>query len=775
MNRYEQQIREAVEATVVTATRFTLQGQSSAPLAKRIRQELTSKSARDYLVYQLKNRLYARLYCPGSLQAERGATVEAESSAAFEEALSAANTGKGFWEEGWTVRQTRDAEGRIVVEQHGLRVHARPEQALPSDGLQAGQRIKLRFPKEFRSLSPGFYMAVGDRDLFDHAPEQVVRLYWNLVPQGAARLMRAVTSALNAAEIPFRLKVLNRPQQYDRCDAGVLYVDKRDFAAVMARVGRLYGEVAPYLKSSVPAFTKKVANGLGCSEDPGDQESFGMNRCRLLAEGLLLAYEQGKRTVDERMQTVRERFLQDGILLEAPYLNPGSGDIYSMQSLLQVEASEWRGETIQHEEPLTRQELLSAAQDIAAQLLEQAFRAGGRWTWMGDGGEATLGQGSSYRTLGGDLYNGTSGIGLFLAELYGQTGDEELRVAALGAIRQALAKRKEIAPDLRTGLYTGWTGIAYAAARGGLLCRDEELLTQARELLARTARHPADKREFDIISGAAGAAAAVLSLGELLAEPAHLDLAVLLGERLLKAAERKGDMYSWPDPRHLEQRHLTGFSHGAAGAAYALLELYRATGEARYLHAAEGALRYEERCFLPERKNWPDYRGVTGVDRHGEPHSCVSYWCHGAPGIALSRLHAYEVTGWALYQEQALTALHTTRQHVERQLQEGTGNYSLCHGLSGNAEVLVLGERVLGRDVFTGARVAERVATSGLERYAKRGLPWPGGTTSGGRTPGLLLGDAGVGLFYLRLYEPNIPSVLLAARQMQNKEILLRY
>lgn len=672
--------------------------------------------------------------------------------------------------------QPRDAEGRIVVEQHGLRVHARPEQAVPSEDLQAGQTIQLRFPKEFLSLSPGFYMAVGDRDLFHHAHQQAVRLYWNLVPQGAARLMQMLTSALNAAEIPFRLKVLNRPHMYDRCDAGVLYVDKQDFTAVIELVSRLYADLAPFLKSSVPAFTKKLANGLGCSEDPGDQESFGMHRCRLLAEGLLLAFEQGKGTVDERMQSVQERFRQDGIRIDAPYLNPGADDIYRMDRidvLLQVEEPErWEAFALQ-EVPLKRQELLSTAQGIAVQLLEQAFRSGGRWTWMGDDGEAVAGQGSSYVTLGGNLYNGTSGIGLFLAELYRVTGDVELREASLGAIRQALAKRQEIASAMRTGLYTGWTGIAYAAARGGLLCEDEELVEQARELLARTARHRADKREFDIISGSAGATAALLSLGELLGEASHLDMAVQFGERLLKMAEREGGLYSWPDPRQLSQRHLTGFSHGAAGAAYALLELYQATGEERYVQAAEGALAYEERCFLPERNNWPDFRGVTGPAKRGETHSCVSYWCHGAPGIALSRLHAYEVTGNALYREQALTALRTTKQHVERMLQEGTGNYSLCHGLAGNAEVLVWGEQALGREVFAGVPTAEAAAHTGIERYAKRGQPWPGGTISGGQTPGLLLGDAGIGLFYLRLYDPQIPSVLLAGKTIQNKETLL--
>ena len=40
--------------------------------------------------------------------------------------------------------------------------------------------------------------------------------------------------------------------------------------------------------------------------------------------------------------------------------------------------------------------------------------------------------------------------------------------------------------------------------------------------------------------------------------------------------------------------------------------------------------------------------------------------------------------------------------------------------------------------------------------------PWPYGVTSGGETPNLMLGTAGIGYFYLRLYDAAaIPSVLL--------------
>ena len=36
-------------------------------------------------------------------------------------------------------------------------------------------------------------------------------------------------------------------------------------------------------------------------------------------------------------------------------------------------------------------------------------------------------------------------------------------------------------------------------------------------------------------------------------------------------------------------RNLTGFGHGAAGIGYAILELFHATGDAKYRRAAEAA------------------------------------------------------------------------------------------------------------------------------------------------------------------------------------------
>jgi lantibiotic modifying enzyme len=109
---------------------------------------------------------------------------------------------------------------------------------------------------------------------------------------------------------------------------------------------------------------------------------------------------------------------------------------------------------------------------------------------------------------------------------------------------------------------------------------------------------------------------------------------------------------------------------------------------------------------------------------------------------------------------EAITALETTRKTIRSWLHSGTANYSLCHGLAGNTEILIYGCEVLGEELAEDRKLVAEVANAGVERYAKRGGLWPCGI-GGEETPSLMLGIAGIGYFYLRLHTPKIPSILI--------------
>jgi lantibiotic biosynthesis protein len=235
--------------------------------------------------------------------------------------------------------------------------------------------------------------------------------------------------------------------------------------------------------------------------------------------------------------------------------------------------------------------------------------------------------------------------------------------------------------------------------------------------------------------------------------------AAAAGEWLVRSARRTPAGWSWRSPGLRNQRDLTGFSHGAAGVAVALIEAFRLTGEGAFATGARNAMRYEDRWLDAGQGNWPDFR-ENPADR--DARTFLTMWCHGAPGIALARLYAYEQLGDLRWWQDATIALGTT-ERVTRQLADGGGiDFSLCHGLAGNAEPFTEASRVLGPDAVA-ADIPRLVADHGLERYVGTGVPWPCGTHTE-QTQNLMLGLAGIGYFYLRLAAPRIPSVLLPTR-----------
>jgi class II lanthipeptide synthase len=408
---------------------------------------------------------------------------------------------------------------------------------------------------------------------------------------------------------------------------------------------------------------------------------------------------------------------------------------------------------------------LDVARSLGAALCRDALWAGNRCNWLGDAMEFTGHAWSVvHRAMGPDLYAGTSGIALFLGRLYQVTREPFFRVTAEGAVQQARSRVEDLSPEGRAGFYSGATGIAYGLITVGELLGRQDLVDSGLEIMLRPRGAPLAPRALDIVTGSAGIIPVLLATHRRHRNDALLAEAVRHGNHLLSAARRSDAGWSWDTLGDAGERDLTGFSHGAAGISYALLELHHVTGEPRFLEGAEEGIRYEQQWFSEEHDNWPDFR--KNERPTAAPVETPIYglaWCHGAPGIGLSRLRAYSLLGRHHLRKQAEAALRTTSKMLE-QAPPGVGaaysNYSLCHGLAGNAELLLYADQVLGKRKQ--AALAHAVARRGAEQYDQAGLPWPCGVPGGGETPGLMLGLAGIGYFYLRLYDPHvIPPVLI--------------
>lgn len=410
----------------------------------------------------------------------------------------------------------------------------------------------------------------------------------------------------------------------------------------------------------------------------------------------------------------------------------------------------------------SRNSFLDVADRIGCRLCRDAIWAEGQCNWLGWSMEFRRNQWApAYRAMSGLMYDGTAGIGLFLARLSALTGEPIARATARGALRQALSASDRLAEGGEYGWYAGLGGIAQCCIEAAPLLDDAELGERGRATLLRTARMPPDPKRLDVINGSAGVIRVLLAA----TGPPDDTLehaATAHGEQLLARAERGPHGWSWNTLGAEGQINLLGYSHGTAGIACALAELGRRTGRKDFVNAAREALRYERFHFRPRQGNWPDFREFNPANSAtpaAEP-PCMLAWCHGAPGIGMGRLR---MASWLPENDTILAdaeiAIATTVASLQPGALHDTGNFSLCHGHAGNADLLVLAADQLGRPSLR--HRAEQAALAAAARYEQQSMPWPCGVPGAGETPNLMLGLAGIGYFFLRLHDSRaVPSVL---------------
>jgi type 2 lantibiotic biosynthesis protein LanM len=254
---------------------------------------------------------------------------------------------------------------------------------------------------------------------------------------------------------------------------------------------------------------------------------------------------------------------------------------------------------------------------------------------------------------------------------------------------------------------------------------------------------------LDVIGGAAGCIGALLALYEQRPSEITRQTAVRCGEHLLRRARMMPQGAAWPT-EHSKGRALAGFSHGASGVAWALSKLAHVAGESRFQEMALQGLAYERSLFSSEEGNWPDLRELA--DPEGEGTRFMSAWCHGAPGIGLSRLNMLPYLDDAEIRAEIDVAVKTTINH-------GFGrNHSLCHGDLGNLELLLQAAKRLEDGVLE--NLVRELTGKILGSMEVNG--WLCGVPLGVETPGFMMGLAGIGYGLLRLAEPMlVPSIMM--------------
>lgn len=386
---------------------------------------------------------------------------------------------------------------------------------------------------------------------------------------------------------------------------------------------------------------------------------------------------------------------------------------------------------------------------IADRLSSSAIFHEDRCTWFGDSMELVEGSWQVvHKTVDESLYAGTSGIALLLARAWRGTGRSSHRDAAEAAIRQALWRANQT-PNGSAGLYSGLTGVAWAALDVGTQIDARDLVDAGRDLAHRAANIASDPNElgWDLIDGLAGTIVGLVQIGTATNDGSLVESAIALGGELRSRANSNGVGLSWAEPSC--RNDPCGLAHGASGPAYAFLELLAVTGDSRFRTWAEQAAAYERGWFEPTSGGWPDLRGDDSDETNRPAPS--SHWCHGAAGIGRARLRAWELTGSDAVLADLGAALRLSERlaGLYRGQPSESADFSLCHGAAGTASLLLDASRALG--VPEHRRNAEAVCDSMLSHLQSHRSQWPCGVPGGGETPGLMLGLAGIGLLFLRM------------------------
>jgi type 2 lantibiotic biosynthesis protein LanM len=351
------------------------------------------------------------------------------------------------------------------------------------------------------------------------------------------------------------------------------------------------------------------------------------------------------------------------------------------------------------------QRLLTAACEIADQIVARSLTGAGRVNWLGL--ELVDERQWLVLPMGGGLANGYLGVALFLAQLSEVSGVGRYAELARSAISAApalldtLTERADLVAMIGRGGLHGLGGMAYGLARLATLLDDPEVREWtgiAVQLAATAPDTPGWAR------GSAGCLAAMTAV--------HAELGMASAARL--AEECAADTAALVDraPGIPE-----GFADGWAGVAWSLA----ACAPARFASAAR-----------------------TALDQVGEVDFAVPGWCRGAAG--------------RLVAQQAVRGVDPDYAVGELGARSPLRDLSLCHGELGVAEAMTV---VAGHDpcpnLVSARRGRAAVVLRAIDRYgASCGTP---GWVS---TPGLLSGLAGIGYGLLRLGFPQrVPSVML--------------
>jgi lantibiotic modifying enzyme len=364
-----------------------------------------------------------------------------------------------------------------------------------------------------------------------------------------------------------------------------------------------------------------------------------------------------------------------------------------------------------------------ADQDVMQQALEvEAFIASCRVDTDAGTAWSRVPGGSSGRHT---LYHGSAGVVLFYLELHRATGERRYLDSAVSGGNELLASLDE--SDLSVAIYSGIPGYVFVLNELAKASGQDDFRIAAAGLIAKMGAQAqplgsgigwiepipfsditgitGEREVLDLSIGAAGAGIGFLYAHRNGLDSQALEWATSTADRLI---EMSVDGVGGPNWLMMADMPFPfdapNFAHGAAGVAYFLADLHRATGEQRYLDVAIAAAGYVEAHTVES--------GGGHLVCHTDQNPGLYYLgvCHGPPGTGRLMYLLHEITGddhWLEWLHANMRGLLATGAPEARS--SGLwNNFGQCCGDAGIGDYALWLHRATGNPAYLD--VARRVA-----------------------------------------------------------------
>ncbi|HEE8868266.1 type 2 lanthipeptide synthetase LanM family protein [Staphylococcus aureus] len=266
------------------------------------------------------------------------------------------------------------------------------------------------------------------------------------------------------------------------------------------------------------------------------------------------------------------------------------------------------------------------------------------------------------------LYDGNSGIAIFLAYLYYETKEEVYKDASLKAINpiynyiKNLHKLKDT--DIDLSMFTGTGGYYYALFKVAEYLNDSNLKSFSYKNLIKTRKYIKNAKNIDFISGLSGFIMMIINIyNDTKDEYYKRSLWNLIKDAEIEINKRINSDNTF---------NYSGFAHGISSIMAVYASIYNISNQAYYKNKVLEYMKMLEEFYNSYKKDWITQIGCEEIS---------AGWCHGSPGILLALLICKKC-GFDVPSRYLDIALINT-------LKKGIGNnITYCHGDIGSFEIL---------------------------------------------------------------------------------------